>query len=100
WFSASCIQEIPWCHSPHHLDQREIIQLGTHGLERTEQGARMTRLVPPGFLTFREVVSKLENAMFAGVLDSEEVKKYREHGYSVGDGASSRNAADEHWNAV
>jgi len=60
----------------------------------------MTRLVPPGFLTFREAVSKLEDAMFAGIPDREEVKKYREGGYSVADGASSRKAADELWNAV
>jgi hypothetical protein len=60
----------------------------------------MARLVPPRFLTFREAVSKVEEAMFAGVPDREEVKRYRERGYPVGDGASSRKAADELWDAV
>ena len=57
----------------------------------------MTRLVPIGFLTFREAVSKIEDAMFAGIPNREEVKKHRDRGYCVGDGAADRKAADELW---
>jgi hypothetical protein len=61
----------------------------------------MTRLVPIGFLTFREAVSKIEDAMFAGAPDAEAVLKARQvYGGDVGDLDASRKAADALWKAV
>ena len=47
----------------------------------------MSRLVPIGFLTFREAAAKIEVAMFAGTRDRVAgVKPHERHGGDVGDG--------------
>jgi len=61
----------------------------------------MTRLVPVGFLTFREAAVKIEDAMFAGVPDRAVVVKARQQsGSDVGDREANREAIGELWKAV
>jgi hypothetical protein len=61
----------------------------------------MTRLVPIRFLTFREAVAKIDDAMFAGTPDTQAVLKARQvFGGDVGDLDASRKAAAALWQAV
>jgi hypothetical protein len=61
----------------------------------------MTRLVPIGFLTFREAVARIEETMFAGIPDSKGVMEAREREQGdVGDRDANRKAGAELWKAV
>jgi hypothetical protein len=60
----------------------------------------MTRLVPVGYLTFREAVIRIEDAMFAGVLDRVVITKHRQSGDDVADGEANQHAVSELWKGV
>jgi hypothetical protein len=60
----------------------------------------MTRLVPVGYLTFREAVIRIEHAMFAGIPDRVEVAKLRQSGDDVADGEANQRAVSELWKGV
>ena len=60
----------------------------------------MRRMVPVGYLTFREAVGTIEDAMFAGVSDRPSVAKYRQSGDDVANGKANRKATLELWNGV
>jgi hypothetical protein len=60
----------------------------------------MTRLVPVGYLTFREAVIGIEHAMFAGIPDRVVVAKLRQAGDDVADGEANRRAVSELWKGV
>jgi hypothetical protein len=60
----------------------------------------MSRLVPVGYLTFREAVIGIEHAMFAGIPDRVVVAKLRQAGDDVADGEANRRAVSELWKGV
>jgi hypothetical protein len=63
--------------------------------------AYMSRLVPNGFLTFRQAAAKIEDALFAGTPDQAAVVKARSQmGADIGDRDANRAAIDELWKSV
>src|SRR5882757_9451772 len=60
----------------------------------------MSRLIPDGFLTIRQAAERLVVALYSGVPDRSVVKKVRELGLDVADGAALDHAVSEIWAAV
>jgi hypothetical protein len=60
----------------------------------------VSRIVPVGYLTFREAAVKIEDALFAGVPNRAIVVKFREAEGDVADGKANREAISKLWEAV
>ena len=60
----------------------------------------MAELVPMGYLSRREAVDLIVCSLFAGILDQPHVRKLREQGIEVADGADIDKANAELWRGV